>query len=153
MSANWFYDFLKISQPIILLHWNGVIPICTPVTFDVGFFQSFKLKRILHTDYLGRVVSFQNGYMIPLSRIQVCHSSRVVTSVRTLLATQSHPDPVATSSGLYPSRQIAETTELPSIMPTNLSNPSSSNVTPTQTPTTPNLLKSFGETDCLTRDF
>ncbi len=29
VSGNWFYDFLKISQPIILLHRNGVIPIHT----------------------------------------------------------------------------------------------------------------------------
>ncbi len=49
VSGNWLYDFLKISQPIILLHRNGVIPIHTPVTFEVGFFQFFKLKRILHT--------------------------------------------------------------------------------------------------------
>ncbi len=63
VSGNWFYDFLKISQPIILLHRNGVIPICTPVKFKVRFFQSFKLKRILHTDYPARVVRFQNGYM------------------------------------------------------------------------------------------
>ncbi len=60
VSGNWFYDFLKISQPIILLHRNGVISIPTPVTFELGFFQSFKLKRILHTDYLARVVAFQN---------------------------------------------------------------------------------------------
>ncbi len=33
VSGNWLYDFLKISQPIILLHRNGVIPICTSVTF------------------------------------------------------------------------------------------------------------------------
>ncbi len=59
VSGNWFYDFLKISQPIILFHRNGVIPIHTPVTFEVRFFQSFKLKQILHTDYLARVVAFQ----------------------------------------------------------------------------------------------
>ncbi len=87
VSGNWFYDFLKISQPIILFHRNGVIPIRTPVTFKLRFYQSFKLKRILHTDYLARVVAFQNGYMIPLSRIQVCHSSLVVTPVCTLLTT------------------------------------------------------------------
>ncbi len=69
VSGNWFYDFIKLSQPIILLHRNKVIPICMPVTFEVGFFQSQTLKRILHTDYLARVVAFQNGYMIPLSRI------------------------------------------------------------------------------------
>ncbi len=53
--------------------------------------------------------------MIPLSRIQVCHSSQAVTQVRTLLATQSCPDPLATSSGLYPYHQIAENKELPSM--------------------------------------
>ncbi len=135
MSGNWFHDSFKISQPIILLQRNGVIPIRTPITFKVRFFQSFKLKRILHTDYLARVVAFQNGYMIPLSRIQVCHSSQAVTPVRTLFATQSHPNPVATSSGLYPSHHISENIELPSIIHTNISHPLSSNVTPTQTPT------------------
>ncbi len=75
VSGNWFYDFPKLSQPIILLHMNGGIPICTPITFEIRFFQSSKLKRILHTDYLARVVAFQNGYLIPLSRIQVCHYS------------------------------------------------------------------------------
>ncbi len=89
-----------------------MIPICTPVTFEVRFFQSFKLRRILHTDYLARVVAFQNGYMIPLSRIQVCHSSQAMTPVRTLIATKSHPEPVATSSGLYPSHLIPEHLEL-----------------------------------------
>ncbi len=66
VSENWFYDFLKLSQPIILLHRNGVIPISTPITFKIRFFQSFKLRQILHTNYLARVVAFQNGYMIPL---------------------------------------------------------------------------------------
>ncbi len=98
--GNWFYDFIKLSQPIILLHKDGVIPICTPVTFEVEFFQSQKLKRILHTDYLASVVAFQNGYIIPLSRIQVCHSSRIITPVHTLLVTQSSPESVATSGGL-----------------------------------------------------
>ncbi len=100
VSGNWFYDFIKLSQPIILLHRDGVIPIRTQVTFEVGFFQSQKLKLILHTDYLARVVAFQNGYMIPLSRIDVCHSSRIVTPVHTLLVTQSFPERVVTSGGL-----------------------------------------------------
>ncbi len=139
VSGNWFYDFIKLSQPIILLDRDGVIPIHTPVTFEVGFFQSQKLKRILHTDYLARVVAFQNGYMIPLSKIQVCHSSRIVTAVRTLLATQSCPERVATSGGLYPSHQSAESVELSSIVTSSLSDPSSSNVTHTQTPTPSNI--------------
>ncbi len=113
VSGNWFYDFIKLSQPIILLHRDGVIPIRMPVTFEVGFFQSQKLKCILHTDYLARVLS--------------------------LLATQSRPERVATSGGLYPSHQLAESVELSSIMTSSLSNPSSSNVTPTQTPTAPNI--------------
>ncbi len=37
VSDNWFYDFIKLSQPIILLHRDGVIPIRTQVTFEVGF--------------------------------------------------------------------------------------------------------------------
>ncbi len=89
VSGNWFYDFLEISHSIILLHRNGVIPIRTPITFEVGFFQSFKFKRISPTDYLARVVAFPNGYMIPLSRIQVCHSSQAVTPVYTLLYSQA----------------------------------------------------------------
>ncbi len=58
-SGNWFYDFIKLSQPIILHHRHDVISIHTSITFEVGFFQSQKLKRILHTDYLARVVTFQ----------------------------------------------------------------------------------------------
>ncbi len=139
MSGNWFYDFIKLSQPITLLQRDGVIPICTPVTFEVGFVQSQKLKRILHIDYLTRVVAFQNGYMIPLSRIQVCHSSRIVTPVCSILATPSCTERVATSGGLYPSHQLAESVELSSIVTSSLSIPSSSNVTPTQTPTAPNI--------------
>ncbi len=60
-------------------------------------------------------------------------------SVHTLVTTESRPEPVATSSGLYPFHQIADTIELPSIVPTNLSHPLSSNVTPTQTPTAPTI--------------
>ncbi len=128
-----------ISQPIILLHRNGVIPIRTPVKIKVRFVQSFKHKCMLHTYYLAIVVAFQTGYMIPLSRIQMCHSSWVVTPVHTLLTTQSHPDPVVTSSGLYPSPQIAETIEFLFIVPSSLSYPLDSNVTPTQTATAPNI--------------
>ncbi len=43
VSGNWFYDFIKLSQPIVLLHRDGVISIRTPVTFEVGLFQSQKL--------------------------------------------------------------------------------------------------------------
>ncbi len=118
VSDKWFYNFLKISQPFILLHRNGVIPIRTPVMFEVGFLQSFKLRRILHTDYLARVVAFQNGYMIPLSRIQVCYSSQVLTLIRTLFTTLSHPDPVVTSSRLYQSHHITEHLEISSITAT-----------------------------------
>ncbi len=109
------------------------------VTFEVGFFQSQKLKCILQTDYLARVVAFQNRYMIPLSRIQLCHSSRVDTPARSILATRSCPERVATSGGLYPSHQLAESVELSSIVTSSLSIPSSSNVTPIQTPTAPNI--------------
>ncbi len=110
-----------------------------PVTFEVGFFQSQKLKSILHTDFLARVVTFQNGYRIPLSRVQVCHSSWIVTPDSTLLATQLRPERVATSGGLYPSHHLAESVELSSIVTSSLSNPPSSNITPTQTPTAPNI--------------
>ncbi len=127
VSSNWFYDFLKISQPIILLHRNGVIR--TPVTFKVRFLQSFKLRCILHTDYLARVVAFQNGYLIPLSGIHVCHSSQAVTPVRTLLTTLSHPDPVATSNGLYLSHNITEQLKFSSITPS----PTTPHIMPTET--------------------
>ncbi len=110
-----------------------------PVTFEVGFFQSQKLKHILHTDYLARGVAFQNEYMIPLSRIKVCHSPRIVTPAHRILATQSCPERVATSGGQYSSHKLAESVELSSIVTSSLSIPSSSNITPTQTPTAPNI--------------
>ncbi len=135
VSGNWFYDLLKISQTIILLHRNSVIPIRTPDTFEVGLLQSLKLRRILHTDYLARVVVFQNGYMITLSRIQVCHSSQAVNPVRTLLTTHSHPNPVATSSGLDPSHNINEHLEFSSITPTTIPSQTTPHIMPTETPT------------------
>ncbi len=122
VTGNWFYDFLKLSQHIILLLRNGVIPIRTPITFKIGFFQSFQLCRMLCTDYLARVVAFQNGYMIPLSRIQVCHSSSPVAPFSTLVAATPHPEPVATPSGLYPSHPIPEHLEITTIHPTPVPN-------------------------------
>ncbi len=40
VSGNWFYDFIKLSKPIILLHRDGIMHIYMPITFEVGFFQS-----------------------------------------------------------------------------------------------------------------
>ncbi len=91
--------------------------------------------------------------MIPLSRIQVCHSSSIVTPVCTLLATQSSPNGAATSGDLYLSHQLTESAELSSIMTNSLSNPSSSNVAPTQTPTAPNISQVVWGPDCVTLDF
>ncbi len=122
VSGNWFYDFLKLSQPLILLHRNGVIPIRTPITFEIRFFQSFKLRCILERDYLARVVTFQDGYMTSLSEIHICHSSLDVAPVRTLLATQSQHEPVETSSGLYPQMSLPDNIELPTITITNPTN-------------------------------
>ncbi len=42
--GNWLYDFLKISKLIILIHRDGLIPIRTPNTFEIGLFQPFKLR-------------------------------------------------------------------------------------------------------------
>ncbi len=92
VSGNLFYDFLKLSKQIILLHRNGVIPIRTPMTFEIGFFQSFKLRHILERDYLARVVAFHDGYMTSMSEIHVYHPSLDVAPVRTLLTTQSQSD-------------------------------------------------------------
>ncbi len=45
---------IKLSQPIILLHSDRVIPISTPVTFEVGFFQSQKSET-----YITHILSSQ----------------------------------------------------------------------------------------------
>ncbi len=74
----------------------------------------------MHTDYLDRVGTFQNGYMIPLSKIQVCHSSSPVAPISTLVAATLHPEPAATSSGLYPSHHIPEHLELITMPPTTV---------------------------------
>ncbi len=54
-----FYDFIKISRPIVLIHRDGTIPICTHVTFEHGLFQRFKLRRIVEGNYLARIVAFR----------------------------------------------------------------------------------------------
>ncbi len=78
------------------------------MTFEIGFFQSFKLRRILESDYLASVVAFQDGYMTSMSEIHVCHPSLDVVLVRTLITTQSQSDPVATSSGIYTRTSLPE---------------------------------------------
>ncbi len=68
----------------------------------IGLFQRFKLRCILRGNYLAGVVTFQNGYMIPLSRIQVYNNAFPVTpEYNRLMATASCPSPTTTSSGLY----------------------------------------------------
>ncbi len=69
VSGNWLYDFHKVSKPIFLIHWDCTMPTCTPVTFELVWFQRFKLRRIAIGQYLARDVGFQNDTMIPLSMI------------------------------------------------------------------------------------
>ncbi len=71
VSGHWLYDFHKLSKSIFLIHWDCNKPIRTPVTFELGWFQHFKLRRIVNGQYLGRIIAFQNDTIIPLSRIQV----------------------------------------------------------------------------------
>ncbi len=97
------------------------------MTFEIGFFQSFKLRRILERDYLATVVAFHDGYMTSMSEIHVCHPSLDVAPVRTLLSTQSQSDPVATSSSIYPRMSLPGNIELPTICVTK----------PTNTPSIP----------------
>ncbi len=75
VSGNWLHDFLKISKPIFLIHRDCTKPIYTPITFELDLFQCVKLRRIVKGHYLARIVFFQNDYIIPLSRIQVCNYS------------------------------------------------------------------------------
>ncbi len=106
----------------------------TPMTFEIGFFQSFKLRRILERDYLARVVAFQDGYMTSMSEIHVRHPCLDVAPVRTLLTTQSQHDPVATSSSLYSTSSLPENIELPTI---TIASPTNTPPIPTTTCETP----------------
>ncbi len=67
------------------------------------------------------------------------HLSQALTPVRTSLTMPSHPDSVATSSGLYPSHNITERLEFSSITPTTIPNPTTPHITPTKTPTAPTV--------------
>ncbi len=60
-------------------------------------------------------------------------------TVRTLLTPQSHSDPVATSSELYPAHNITEHLELSSITPTTIDRQTTPHITPTETPTAPSV--------------
>lgn len=77
--------------------------------------------------------------MIPLSQILVHHSTLPVQPVRTLLATQSHHDPLATCSGLYPSHTIPERLELPTFTPSTSQSTTPGQPTLSETPTAPQL--------------
>ncbi len=59
VPGNWFYDFLKLSKPIIILHRNGVVPIRTSINFEIGFFQHFKLRCIMHTNFWQELLNFK----------------------------------------------------------------------------------------------
>ncbi len=107
----------------------------TPVTFEVGFFSITKAETYITHRLFSKDCCLSEWIYL----IQVCHSSRIVTPVCTLLATQSRPERVATSCGLYTFHQLAESVELSSIVTSSLSNPSSSNMTPTQAPTASNI--------------
>ncbi len=76
----------------------------------------------MRTDYLARVVAFQNRCMIPLSTIQVCHSLSPVAHVSTLVDAYTTPELIATSSGPYPSHPIPEHLELTTISSTTVPN-------------------------------
>ncbi len=107
VSGNWLYDFLKLSKPIFLIHRDCTRPIRTPVTFELGWFQRFKLRQIVNGQYLARIVAFQNDTMIPLSRKQVCNHSLPIAPPDLSVATAaSCPLPAMTSSGLYPSHAL-----------------------------------------------
>ncbi len=80
--------------------------------FEICLFQRFKLRRIVQGNYLARVIAFQNGYMIPLSRIQVCnHTLPVTPDNPRVAAAASCASPVMTSSGLNPLYAIYHATE------------------------------------------
>ncbi len=103
MSGNWLYDFLKLSKPIFLIHRDCTRPIRSPVTFELGWFQGFKLRRIVNSQYLARIVAFQNDTMVPLSRIQVCNQSLPIAPPDLSVATVvSCPLPATTSIRFYP---------------------------------------------------
>ncbi len=109
------------------------------MTFEIGFFQSFKLRSILERDYLARVVTFQDGYMTSMSEIHVCHPCLDVEPGRTLITTQSESDPVITSSGIYPRMSLPENIELPTITVTKPTNTPSIPYITSETPTSSTL--------------
>ncbi len=113
------YDFLKLSKPIFLIHRDCTKPICTAITFELGWFQRFKLRRIINGQYLTGIIAFQNDTMIPLSRIQVCnHSLPIASAGLSAATTASCPLPAVTSSGLHPSHALDQQAEPDHTVPT-----------------------------------
>ncbi len=73
------------------------------ITFELGLFQYFKLRRIVKGNYLARIVAFQNGYMIPLSKMLVCNILLLVTPDNHMVAALHFALCLAAiSSRLYP---------------------------------------------------
>ncbi len=134
VSGNLFYNFLKLSSPIVLLHRNGILPIRTPLTFEIGCLQSIKLRCILSSEYLVSVVAFQNGYMKPLSQVQVYHTSDTIRPARPSTSQQSNPDTVASPSVLYPCLPITSQPTLTSPT-TTITSPSC--ISPHEQPSAP----------------
>ncbi len=93
-----------------MIHQDCNRHIHTPITFNFGLFQQFKLRRILTGQYLARVVAFQNDILILLSHIQVCNQHNAPQTADTVTRTASCPIPVAISSGLYPTHALHQAT-------------------------------------------
>ncbi len=52
--------------------------------------------------------------------MQVCHASLSVSPVNSLIAAMSHIEPILTSSGLYPTHALYQTSELDHNAPTTV---------------------------------
>ncbi len=120
VSGNWLYDFLKLFKPIFIIPRDCTKHICMPITFELGWFQHVKNRRIVNGEYLARIIAFQNDTMIPLSHIQVCnHSLPIASGGLSVTTTASCPLPAVTSSRPYPSHALYKQAEPDHNVPTS----------------------------------
>ncbi len=75
-SGNWFYDFLKLSKPIFLIHGDCNRTIHTPSTFELGLFQHFKLRLFYAVNIWLKLLPSRmtQWYLYLIYRFAIIHS-------------------------------------------------------------------------------
>ena len=89
---------LTMDCPIFLRHLDCPDLIPSATSIELGWWQTFKLRRLFKGDYLIRVIAYQNNILIPLSKLN--SSTRIVLSRQLNLLNQFNTSVTLTSDDI-----------------------------------------------------